>query len=51
MCNKTWNSDDCDFYSVDTGFCFGGPHMAVEYELDKDFDHEYRREVKRKKYW
>ena len=52
-CNKTWNSDDCcDFFGVDTGFCFVGPHTAVEYELDKDFEHEDDlEEVKRKKYW
>ena len=52
-CNKTWNSDDCcDFFGVDTGFCFVGPHTAVEYELDKDFEHDDDlEEVKRKKYW
>lgn len=53
VCNKTWDSDDCcDFFGVDTGFCFVGPHTAVEYELDKDFEHEDDLEdVKRKKYW
>ena len=53
VCNKTWESDDCcDFFGVDTGFCFVGPHTAVEYELDKDFEHEDELEdVKRKKYW
>lgn len=52
-CNKTWDSDDCcDFFGVDTGFCFVGPHTVVEYELDKDFEHEDDlEEVKRKKYW
>ena len=53
VCNKTWESDDCcDFFGVDTGFCFVGPHTAVKYELDKDFEHEDELEdVKRKKYW
>jgi hypothetical protein len=53
VCNKTWNSDDCcDFFGVDTGFCFVGPHTAVEYELDEDFECEDDLEdVKRKKYW
>ena len=53
VCNKTWDSDDCcDFHGVDTGFCFVGPHTAVEYEVDKDYEHEDDLEdVKRKKYW
>ena len=40
------------FFGVDTDLCFVGPHMAVEYELDQNFEHEDELEnVKRKKYW
>ena len=52
ICKKTWDSDDCsDYFGVDTGFCFIGPHTAVEYELDKDFeDEDDLEDVKREKY-
>ena len=53
ICKKTWDSDDCsDYFGVDTGFCFVGPHTAIEYELGKDFEDEDNLEdVKREKYW
>ena len=36
---------------MDTGFCFIGPHTAVKYELDKDFeDEDDLEDVKREKY-
>ena len=52
-CNTTWESDDCcDFFGVDIGFCFTGPHTAIEYELDRDYeDEDDLEDVKRKKYW
>ena len=53
ICKKTWDSDDCsDYFGVDTGFCFIGPHTAIEYELGKDFeDEDDLEDVKREKYW
>ena len=53
ICKKTWDSDDCsDYFGVDTGFCFVGPHTAIEYELGKDFeDEDDLEDVKREKYW
>ena len=53
VCKKTWDSDDCsDYFGVDTGFCFIGPHTAIEYELGKDFeDEDDLEDVKREKYW
>ena len=51
ICKKTWDSDDSsDYFGVDTGFCFIGPHTAIEYELGKDFeDEDDLEDVKREK--
>ena len=52
-CNQKWDSPDCcDYFDCDIGYCFTGPHTAIEYEIDKDYAHEDDLdEVKRQKYW
>lgn len=52
-CNRKWDSSDCcDYFDCDIGYCFTGPHTAIEYEIHKDYAHEDDLdEVKRQKYW
>ena len=46
---EIWDSNDCS--RVNTGFIFVGPHIAVKYELYKDFeDEDDLEDVKRDKY-